>query len=86
MSSPCVSAGLALQLRCNGLHPGVRRVMLQPPRLVLQLQAAELVLQNHGLYVGAYSCWSVFLYVGAFSLEEVAHPYKRKELWGLAPH
>jgi hypothetical protein len=56
--------------------------MLQLVLLVLQLQAAELVLQNHG----AYSCWSVFLYVGAFSLEEVAHAYKRKQLWGLAPH
>jgi hypothetical protein len=60
--------------------------MLQLVLLVLQLQAAELVLQNHVLHVGAYSCWSVFLYVGAFSLEEVAHAYKRKQLWGLAPH
>ena len=67
MNSPCVSAGLALQLRCNGLHPGVRRVMLQLVLLVLQLQAAELVLHNHLLYVGAYS--------SAVALEEVAHAY-----------
>jgi hypothetical protein len=49
--------------------------MLQLVLLVLQLQAAELVLHNHLLYVGAYSSWSVFLYVGAYSLEDVAHAY-----------
>jgi hypothetical protein len=49
--------------------------MLQLVLLVLQLQATELVLQNH---VGAYP--------SAVALEEVAQAYTRKQLRGLAPH